>query len=192
MESMVRAAAAGGLRAAIVNPTACLGPWDGKAGALALVPQLLAGAVPAAARREVNVIDVRDVAAGLRAALEAGPHGEPIPLCGHNVRADALCRRICELAGVPPPPFPASARLAAWALVWTEAAWAAGGRPSPLPALPALLLCDSYPMEPGPAQRALGLRPRPLDRTLADAIAWHRGRQEPPGPRSSFPTYQGP
>jgi hypothetical protein len=116
------------------------------------------------------------VASGLCAALEAERHGEPIPLSGHNLRADALCRRICELASVPPPRWPASARLAAWALLWAEAAWAVAGAASPLPALPLLLLCDGYPMEPGPAQRELGLRLRPLDATLADAIAWYRGR----------------
>ena len=88
-----------------------------------------------------------------------------------------LVLRICELACVPAPLLPASARLAAWALVWAEAAWAVAGRTSPLPALPLLLLCEGYPMGPGAAQRELGLLPRPLDRTLADAIAWYRGRR---------------
>jgi dihydroflavonol-4-reductase len=174
MEEMVLEAARGGLRAAIVNPTACIGPWDRRPRELCVVPLLMTGQVPAMVARVVNVIDVRDVAAAVRAALEQHRFGTPIPLAGHDSRTDALAARVCDLAGVPAPRLQVSARLAAGAALWAEAAWAFVGRPSPLPTIGLLLILDGYPMQPSAEQRALGALPRPLDETLRDSIAWYR------------------
>jgi len=174
MEAMVLDASRRGLPAILVNPTAFLGPWDDKPEALALVPQLLAGHVPATARRVVNVVDVRDAAATIRGALEAEVFGSPIPITGHDIPADVLAARICELAGVRSPPLRASARLAATGAFWMEAALSLGGRPSPLPSLALLLVLDAYAMGPPIAAMRLGEGVRPLDETLRDAIAWYR------------------
>ena len=50
------------------------------------------------------------------------------------------------------------------------------GRPSPMPTIGALLIADSHPMRQEAAQRALGVSLRPLDVTIADAVAWRSGR----------------
>src|SRR5512133_1849186 len=99
MEAMVLEAARGGLRAAILNPTACMGPWDRRPRELCVVPLLVTRQMPAMVARVVNVIDVRDVAAAVRAALEQHRFGAPIPLAGHNTTTDALAARVCDLAG---------------------------------------------------------------------------------------------
>jgi dihydroflavonol-4-reductase len=174
MEEMVLEAARDGLRVAILNPTACIGPWDRRRRELCVVPLLMNGQVPAMVARVVNVIDVRDVAAAVRAALEQHRFGTPIPLAGHDSRTDALAARVCDLAGVPAPRLQVSARVAAGAALWAEAAWAFVGRPSPLPTIGLLLILDGYPMRPSAEQRALGALPRPLDETLRDSIAWYR------------------
>jgi dihydroflavonol-4-reductase len=174
MEGMVLEAIHGGLRAAILNPAACLGPWDRRSRELCVVPLLVAGRVPAIVDRVVNVIDVRDVAAAVRAALEQRRFGVPILLAGHDSRTDALAARVCHLAGAPAPRIQVSARLAAGGALWAEAAWAFFGYPSPLPAIGLLLILESYPMQPSVEQRALGALPRPLDETLRDSIAWYR------------------
>lgn len=174
MEQMVVEAARGGLRAAILNPTACIGPWDRRRRELCIVPQLMAGQVPATVTRVVNVIDVRDVAAAVRAAVEQSRFGRPIPLAGHNSRSDALVARICHLAGVSAPRFKVSARLAAGGALWAETVWALVGQPSPLPTIGLLLILDGYATQPSAEQRALGVLPRPLDETLRDSIAWYR------------------
>jgi dihydroflavonol-4-reductase len=174
MEKMVLDAARGGIRAAIVNPTACIGPWDRRPRELCMVPLLVTQQLPALVARVVNVIDVRDVAAAVRAAVEQQRFGTPIPLAGNNVRTDKLAARVCDLAGVSAPRLSVSARLAAGAALWAETVWALLGRPSPFPALGPLLILESYPMYPSAEQLALGALPRPLDETLRDSIAWYR------------------
>ncbi|MDI1444179.1 NAD-dependent epimerase/dehydratase family protein [Polyangium sp. 6x1] len=177
MEGMVLDAVRHGLPAVLANPTAFLGPWDDKPEELALVPQLLAARVLATVRRVVNVIDIRDAAAAIRGALEAEAFGTPIPITGHDVPADALAARICQLAGVRPPPLRASARLSAASAFWMEAALSLGGRPSPLPSLSLLLVLDAYAMGPPIATTRFGEGVRPLDETLRDAIAWYRSQR---------------
>jgi dihydroflavonol-4-reductase len=176
MESMVLDAARRGLPATIINPPAYLGPWDENRRNLAPIPLLLRRALPTAGQGVVNVIDVRDAASGLRAAMEAECHGVPIPLCGHNLEANELAWRICALGRVAPPPLRFPARLNVGAALGMEAVWALAGRASPIPALAVLLQCDSGPRGIGSVQQRLGIYPRPLDVTLGDAISWYRWR----------------
>ncbi|HEY2256133.1 MAG TPA: NAD-dependent epimerase/dehydratase family protein [Variovorax sp.] len=175
LEAMVLEAARAGLRAVVVNPTACLGPWDRRPRAQCVVPLLVTGQVPAMMARTLNVIDVRDVAAGLRAALEQRHFGVPLALAGHDCRTDWLAARVCALAGATAPRLRVPGRLVAVGALCAEAGWALLGRPSPMPAIGPLLVLDGYPMSPGAGQRSLGVRPRPLDETLRDAIDWYRG-----------------
>ena len=79
-----------GSPAVIVNPTLCIGPWDIKVRDLCFVARLLSGEAPASVAHSINVIDVRDTAAGLVAALERERWGEPILLAGHNISVEAL------------------------------------------------------------------------------------------------------
>jgi dihydroflavonol-4-reductase len=177
MEDELARASAAGLRAVIVNPTACLGPWDSKPRELAIIPLLLAQRLPATVATTINVVDVRDVAHGLLAAVERECFGQPIALSGHNLPADQLAARVCALAEVPAP----GARVPLWPTIlgalWVDAAHAVLGRESPYPALSVLLIGVSEALEVGEVQRQLGAAPRPLDETLRDAIAWHGARR---------------
>ena len=175
MQAQVLDAMRQGLRALVLNPTACMGPWDRRPRDLCVVPLLLSGEVPALVSQALNVIDVRDVALAARLAVEQGHLGGPNLLAGHDTRTDGLASRVCALAGVAAPRQRLPARLAAGAMLWTEAGWALLGRPSPVPALGSLLVLDGYPAQPGILQRTLGVVPRPQDETLRDAIAWYRG-----------------
>ncbi len=85
IEARVLDACDRGLRAVVVNPTACFGPWDLKPRELAFIPRLLAGEIPAILRQDLNAVDVRDVAAGIVHALESELYGRPLLLSGHNV-----------------------------------------------------------------------------------------------------------
>lgn len=174
MQTQVLDAARGGLHAVVLNPAACMGPWDRRARELCTVPLLLTSQVPVMVSQPLNVIDVRDVARAARLAVEQKRCGEPIPLAGHDTRTDLLARRVCELAGVPPPRRRMPVRLAAGAMLAAEAGWALLGRPSPVPALGSLLLLEGHPMQPSAQQLAMAVLPRALEETLRDSIAWYR------------------
>ena len=174
MEGLALAAAAQGAPVAVINPTACLGPWDRRARELCVLPQLVSGSVPALVRQPLNVVDVRDVACAARRVLEARVYGQPVPVAGHDCRADELAVAVCRLAGVPAPRRRWPARLVAGGMLSVEAGWALLQRPSPAPALGTLLVLDSHAMPPGDVQRRLGVLPRPLTETLRDALDWYR------------------
>ena len=173
MEDMVLAAARTGTRAVVVNPAACLGPWEYKPEGSSFTRLVLSQRLPAAMRHVINVIDVRDVAASLHAALVARRHGVQIPLAGHNIAVDELARRISRLAGVPAPTFAMDSRSSAIAAFWMEAAYAMTGRTAPNVWRAVPLIADAWPMHASAEQRALGVRIRPLDETLHDAVRWH-------------------
>jgi nucleoside-diphosphate-sugar epimerase len=174
IETEILDAARAGLPAVVVNPTLCIGPWDIKARELCFVPRLLCGEAPASVAHLINVIDVRDTAAGLVAALEGGHYGEPIPLTGHNLSVEALYTWLCEIGGVAPPRLVAPATLAVIATYLSEIALGTLGIRPPLPALAPMLtmLHDSF--DPGRVQAELGITPRPLSATLSEAIEWYR------------------
>jgi dihydroflavonol-4-reductase len=174
IEAEIMAAVRTGLPAVIVNPTLCIGPWDIKVRDLCFVPRLLSGEAPASVAHSINVVDVRDTAAGLVAALERERWGEPILLAGHNISVEALYTWICEIGGVMPPRVVAPITLGVIATYWSELALGAIGRSPPLPALAPMLtmLHDSF--DPSPIQSELGIVPRPLSGTLRDAIDWYR------------------
>lgn len=166
------------LRAVIVNPTACLGPWDPKPRSQAVLAQLVDGTLPATVQHVVNVVDVRDVAWALAEAVEEGLERRPILVSGHDVAVDALVRAAARIAGVRAPGWSASLRASTLMSLWAEAAFAMAGRPAPLPAIGMFLLAESRAVAPSAEQRALGLVPRPLEVTLTDAIAWYRAAAE--------------
>lgn len=174
MESQVLAAARSGLPAVIVNPTMCLGPWDLRERDLCFVPRLLCGEMPAAVRHMLNVIDVRDVAVGLVAALHVERYGEPILLSGHNISTDTLFSWICEIGGVRPPRFLAPPTLSLFVTYWIELMQTRMGQLATLPSLAVMLACEHEWMTPGAAQHELGVMLRPLSETLLDTIEWYR------------------
>ncbi|MBK8254814.1 MAG: NAD-dependent epimerase/dehydratase family protein [Polyangiaceae bacterium] len=173
-ENLTLAAARKGLNAVIVNPTAFLGPWDGKAPERAFLPALVRSPVHLTTSRIANFVDVRDVASVLVNAILRGRFGKKLPIVGHNIGLDELTERVTLRVGSRAPRFHASTRVGAAFSYWMEAAAAAVGRQAPFPALPALLLRYGYPMEVSEEQRELLRDLTPLDKSIADALDWYK------------------
>lgn len=175
-EDALLAEARRGVPIALVNPTVCIGPWDIKRREQCLIPQLLSAELAAFIEHELNVIDVRDVAAALRAAVDAEHFGEAIALAGHNVTTGSLATRICQIgqASVPAPRLRLPPRGTLALALAAEATLGLARRASPSPSLATMLVNECYWTAPGTAQRGLGVWPRPLSVTLADAIDWYR------------------
>jgi nucleoside-diphosphate-sugar epimerase len=177
MEAEVLGAARHGLPVVVVNPACCLGPWEFRARERSFVSLALAGGLPVVMDQTINVIDVRDVAAAIGLALAHECFGRPIPLAGHNITVSALVTLIDALAGgrgVAPMAVDRSIALAG--AFWAQAVFTALGQPAPalLQAVP--LLAFDFPRSPSVEQFAIGLRVRPLEETLRDAVAFHNGR----------------
>lgn len=103
-ERLVREAAAGGQWATIVNPTAPVGPGDTRPTPTGRVIRDAArGRMPAVVNTGLNLIDVRDVAAGHLAALARGESGRRYILGNENLTLAEIARLVSRLAGRHPP-----------------------------------------------------------------------------------------
>jgi nucleoside-diphosphate-sugar epimerase len=173
-EARIRAAMAAGLEATIVRPTACLGPWDIKRREDCWIPKLIAGEVPGILSHRLNIIDTRDLAIAVRAAVEGECIGETMLLAGHNTTTEHLVAQLCDAAGVVAPRLRMPAELSVLPLLWIETLWATVGSASPLPSLVPALLCEQEWVDQSRAANRLGVRPRPLQTTAHDTVAWYQ------------------
>jgi dihydroflavonol-4-reductase len=175
MERVVVDAAREGLPALIVNPAACLGPWEFRAENSSLVRLVMARRLPLMMDQTLSVIDVRNVAAAIEAAIERELFGRPIALAGHNVTLVELARQILELDGTGgSAPLAVNASVASMAAFWTAVSYAAWNQATPDPWRAVPLAADGFAMDPSPEQISLGLKLFSLSETLRDAVCFHR------------------
>lgn len=174
VEREVEAGLRAGLRGCVVLPAAVFGPFDLKRRDQAFVPMLLSGKVAGLVRREMNIIDVRDLAQVVTACAATEYRFAKVPAFGHNICLAELARQICRIGNVPPPRLHVPSFMGAAGLYWMETAFALAGQKTPWPSLPMLLVEASYPAQPSPEQHALHPKLRPLPDTLRDAISWYR------------------
>jgi len=164
-----------GLPIAIVNPTGVFGPWETCPPEESVVATVLAGRLPVAMRHVVNVIDIRDLAAAIRSMIEVERYGAQTPMSGHDIMMDELVHRIADLGDVARP-VAIDPGFAVAAGIWLEGVFALMGRHAPTGVCAAPVVADGWPMGTSAHIRALGVEPRPLEETLADAVRWRRAR----------------
>lgn len=162
--------AALGLAVVIVNPTFVLGPEDPTGTSMGLVRRFLLRQIPAYVDGGLNVVDVRDVAAGHLLADAKGVVGERYILGGRNFTLDRLFADLSRISGVPAPPVKLPVGLA---MRGVELAGVTG---MPLPVIPDEVRSAAmwWTYRNAKAKRELGFQPRPHEETLEDAIAWQR------------------
>ena len=102
-EREVRRGVAEGLDAVTVNPALVFGPGRPGEGTLRLAEQLRAGRLPLAPPGGTAVVDVEDVAAGLRLACAHGTPGERYVLAAENRLWTDLLTVLADALGVEPP-----------------------------------------------------------------------------------------
>lgn len=172
-----------GLPVVIVNPSYVLGPDAPSGSSMDLVKRFLLRRIPAYVDGGLNIVDVRDVAAGHLLADEHGTVGERYILSARNFTLDRLFADLGRISGVDPPALKLPGPLLLAAL---EAGLRARMR---LPAAPdevrsAMLW---WTFKNTKAKRELGFDPRPHEETLEEAVAWQRdalgGRVESAGRR---------
>jgi len=175
MEETIGLAVRDGVRAVIVSPTFCIGPGDIGDPALAFIPMVVNGALPATSAHAMNVIDVRDVASLVVAAVAAGVFGSRIPVVGHNCTLEMLVDLIARATGAPRPRWHVPSAVAAGAAYANEVVNAGVGD-ADYPSLGTLLVLEQTWEVPSAQQRRLGVPLRPLSRSIVDALDWYARR----------------
>ncbi len=171
LENAVRAASAAGLPVIIVKPSICIGPWEQRSEGF--IPVLLQAPVVFTVTDQVNFIDVRDVAANVLTLVERGYFGATTRLCGHNARVDKLIEKVLvHREKMSPLQIPSLSGVNALAAYSAETLQRTIGLSPSFPALAALLLCESHPMQPSRLQLHLDLKLHSLDNSIHKAVDW--------------------
>ncbi len=177
-EALVRRAAATGLDAYVVNPSAPIGPGDRRPTPTGrLVADALAGRMPAYVDTGLNLVDVRDVAAGHLLALERGEPGRRYILgnAWGNLTLLQILRMVHRAGGPPPPSRRIPHAVAIAAAAADELVEGAILRREPRAPLDGALLARKRMFfSPQRAVRELGLPQSDVASAMADAVEWFR------------------
>ena len=172
-EQVVRRAVAGGQDVVIVNPTTPVGPWDAKPTPTGeILVRFCTGNMPAYVDTGLNLVDVRDVAAGHILAYERGRTGERYILGNENISLRALLARLSVLTARPAP----TVRLPSF----VPLAYAAAGEFVPLgfkadvPFEGVRMSRQRMYYDTTKAERTLGFSPNSVTRALSAAVTWFR------------------
>jgi dihydroflavonol-4-reductase len=173
-EALARARA--GQPVVVANPTMPVGPGDrGLSPPTRLIRDFCRGKLPARMDCTLNLIDVRDVALGLIRTMERGRPGRRYLLGGENLTLLAMLGQLSELTGVPLPrwrvPYALGLAVAAFSELWANHVT---GRPPKATLTGVRLTRRTMHFDPSRSLAELGLEPRPVRQSLADAVAWFR------------------
>lgn len=160
----------------VVNPTMPVGPGDrGVSPPTRLIRDFCRGELPARMDCTLNLVDVRDVAAMIARAAERGEPGRRYLLAGENLTLLGLLETLSGLTGVPVPrwsvPYPVGLLVAVVSEFWADRV---SGRPPKATITGVRLTRRTMHFDARPSQDALGLHPRPVRESLADAVAYLR------------------
>jgi dihydroflavonol-4-reductase len=128
----------------------------------------LRGRLPGVIDAPMNFVDVEDVAAGHLLAADRGAPGERYIIGGVNLPWPHLIDRVAELSGVRYPIMVLPRAIGRVARI-REAL----GLPGAISAEAFALMGQDWRFTSQKARDELGYRPRPLDHTLRDTIAWY-------------------
>jgi dihydroflavonol-4-reductase len=174
-EQIALEAAGEGLPVVVVNPTAPVGDHDFKPTPTGrIVLDFLRGRMPAYVDTGLNLVDVRDVAAGHVLACGRGQPGERYILGSENLTLAQIFEKLEVISGVKAPgvriPYPI-----AYAVGLASTAWANVSGKEPRAPLDAVRMARRKMwVTHVKAARELGYSPGPADAALKRAVEWFR------------------
>jgi dihydroflavonol-4-reductase len=161
-----------GLDAVICNPTGIYGPIDyGLSRMNAMLRDAARGRVPVGIKAQFDMVDVRDVAAGLILAAEKGEQGENYLLAGHMADLTELFRVAARSVGRRGPLFAMPLKALELVLPFAEPIGSRLGSDTFTKAAVETLLTSPV-VDGSKAARVLGYRPRPTEETMRDFMAF--------------------
>lgn len=170
-EVLTWAATEGGLPVVFGYPGFCVGPGDEQLSSMRIVRDYLRGRLPGYVEGGMSFVDVRDAATGLVGCLDAGQTGQKYLLTNHNLSWGAFFASLRAVAGGRRP-VALPRRLAGWVgRVSERLAPAMGISEGDMAVMGGTWFYDG-----SRARRELGMTSRPLERSLADGVAWLQER----------------
>ena len=168
--------AAQGFPVVIVNPTAPVGSWDVKPTPTGRVlVDFLKRKMPAYLETGLNLVDVRDVAAGHLLAMEKGKPGHRYLLGNRNVSLKELFAILQRVTGLKAPRFKIPYWLAVTAGYVDQAVEGKlMGREPRVPLEGVRIAKEPMYVDCGKAVRELGQPQSPLEAALENAVKWFR------------------
>ncbi|MBN1837162.1 MAG: NAD-dependent epimerase/dehydratase family protein [Spirochaetales bacterium] len=172
-ETLVLEAAAQGLEAVILNPTAIVGPYDFRPSHLGKVLiSLSEGRMPVLVEGGFNWVDVRDVARAAMAAEERGRSGERYLVAGTWLSLPQLARLVDAACGRRTFRLAVPCGVAGLGAGIMDSFAYRDGR-EPVFTLDTLLALSKHRhISIDKASRELGHAPRPLEETVPHTLAW--------------------
>jgi dihydroflavonol-4-reductase len=165
--------AAGGFPVVIVNPTAPMGDHDFKPTPTGqIVLDFMNGALPAYIDTGLNVVHVRDVAAGHLLACERGRAGERYILGSENLTLGRILSELASITGRKAPSIELPYFVAYTAGLVTTAWAGITGTPPRAPLEAVRMAKKKMWVSHQKAARDLGYSPGPAREALADAVTW--------------------
>jgi dihydroflavonol-4-reductase len=170
----------------IVNPTLPVGPGDhGRSPPTEMILDFCLGKRREYLDAELNLIDVRDVAAGMIAALERGRTGRRYLLGHENLSIRSVFGLLARLTGLPEPRWKVPYPVALTAAYVSEFLADVLIHQSPAATVTGVKLTRRrMHFDASRSLAELDLHPRPVTQSLTDAIAWFRAVGWLPGKRA--------
>jgi dihydroflavonol-4-reductase len=168
--------ARGGAPVVVVNPTLPIGPGDwGRSPPTQMMLDFCLGKRSAYLDGDLNLMDVRDVALGMVAAMEKGRPGVRYLLGAENWSIRSVFDYLAKLTGLPEPrwrvPYPV-ALAAAYASEFVADVFT--GRIPAATVTGVKLTRRRMHFDASRSLAELGIAPRPARESIAEAVAWFR------------------
>lgn len=172
-EAEVRRAAAEGMDAVILNPTAIVGPFDYRPSLMGrAVLAFATGGIPMLIDGGYDWVDVRDVAEAAILAADRAPRGARYLIGGRWASMAEVARLICEASGRRPPRLTCPIGLARMTAPLSTFFSLLLGKEPLFTGCSLAALGGNRDISHEKAARELGYRPRELSETIHDCMRW--------------------
>lgn len=172
-ESYALELAAGGAPVVIASPTVPIGPGAWRSVPMTrLIADFARGRVKANLESDLNLIDVRDAAAGIWAAAQRGRPGARYLLAGENWKTSRLFALLADLVGRSAPRFDVPYPLALAFAHLEEWYCRLNGRVPMASVTGVRLTRRSMRFDATASLRELGITPRPITPAIREAVDW--------------------